>query len=122
VRRVSVALSLSLAACTSTGTFEPTGAGTWAADLIARRQVLSMHFTQHGSDLTGTGLLVDVHATLGDPLTLTGVRYADTLDITYRRSVGDPFRFVGWYTFRGTIEGTLDGAEFKREAVTFRDR
>ena len=57
-----------------------------------------------------------------NPLTLTGVQIADTLDITFRRPVGDPFRFVGWYTARGTIDGTLDGAEFNRERVSFRNR
>lgn len=120
LRRVSVALSLSLSACTSA--LEPSGAGTWVADLIVRQQVISMRLAIDGSDITGSGSLADLTATLGDPLNLTGVRYADTLDITFRRSVADPFRFVGWYTFRGTIDGTLDGAEFNREAVSFRDR
>ena len=101
---------------------QPSGAGTWVADLIGRQQVLSMRLTQNGSALTGFGSLADLHASLGDPLTLSGVRYADTVDITYTRSAGGPFRFVGWYTSRGTIDGKLDGAEFVREAVSFRDR
>lgn len=123
-RRATVAVLLSLSACTSTSTFEPTGAGFWAADLIAREQVLSMIFTRNGSDLTGSGSLADLAATFGDSLSLVGVQYADTVDITFVRvrPVGDPFRFLGWYTPRGTIDGTLDGAEFKREAVTFRSR
>jgi hypothetical protein len=101
---------------------QPSVAETWVADLIARQKVLSMRMTHDGSDLTGFGLLADLHASLGDSLTLTGVQTADTLDITYRRPVGDPFRFVGWYTARGTIDGTLDGAEFNREPVSFRNR
>jgi hypothetical protein len=122
LRRVGVAVFLCVSACT--GVFEPTGAGFWVADLIARQKVLSMRIAQNGSDLTGFGSLGDLHASLSDSLTLFGVRYADTVDITFVRvqPAGDPFRFVGWYTSRGTIDGTLDGAEFTREAVSFRDR
>jgi hypothetical protein len=101
---------------------QPSVAVTWVADLIARQKVLSMRVTQNGSDLTGFGSLADLHASQGDSLTLSGVRYADTVDITYTRQVGDSFRFVGWYTSRGTIDGTLDGAEFNREPVSFRNR
>lgn len=109
-------------ACSSP--LQPTGAGFWAADLIARGQVLSMIFTRTGSDLRGSGSLADLAATFGDSLSLIGVQYADTVDITFVRvrPVGDPFRFLGWYTARSTIDGTLDGAEFNRESVSFRSR
>ena len=106
---------------------EPYGAASWAADLISSHRVLLMTLVRQGSALTGTGAL----ASLIDPgsredLTLSGTRTADTVQITYRRPDGSTFQFAGWYIARGpegpTIVGALDGGEFNRLAVTFRNR
>jgi hypothetical protein len=111
---------LTAAACSEP--VEPSGTESWAADLIQRRQVLFIQFSRNGSQLTGTGSLSDLDGPAGEPLTLTGTRTGDTLDITMQREVQPSLHFRGWYTSLITLSGVLDGAEFDRMNVVFKNR
>ena len=94
----------------------------WAADL-ATDLLLIMTLDFQDSEITGTGLLAPLGSPGGDPLTITGTRTADTLDIHYQRGQAAPLRFQGWYTLNGTLlAGTLHGGAFNQQAVTFRRR
>ena len=112
---------LILAATTCRSGIEAGSHESWAADLVARQQVLFMTLERRDSDVTGTGTLASLTNPGGESLTITGTRRADSLSVTYRRQSADPFRFVGRYTGPGIV-GVLHGAEFVQVAVSFRSR
>jgi hypothetical protein len=114
-----VAAGLLAAACSEP--VEPSGIESWAADL-PRQRVLFIQFTRNGTQLTGTGSLTDLDGPAGEPLTLTGTRTGDTLDMTLQREVQPSLHFRGWYTSLITLSGVLDGAEFDRMNVVFKNR
>jgi hypothetical protein len=119
-RILFVAGLLTAAACSEP--VEPSGTESWAADLIQRRQVLFIQFTKNGSQLAGTGSLSDLDGPAAEPLTLTGTRTGDTLDLTLQREVQPSLHFRGWYTSLVTLSGVLDGAEFDQMNVVFKNR
>lgn len=117
----TLGLAFIAGAVTCTSGTEPEDAERWVADLVTTQQVLSMTLRRRGPEVSGTATLASLTGPGGEPLTLTGTRDADSLRITYRREIGDPFRFIGRYTGPG-ITGILDGAEFVQVAVAFRSR
>jgi hypothetical protein len=116
--RALIGLFLALGACS---TEYATGTELWAADLT-NDQLLLMTLVREGEELNGQGFLSYYNSPAVEPLTLTGTRVADTVDITYRRENAESFRFVGWYMARGTLDGKLDGAEFVNQSISFRRR
>jgi len=98
------------------------GTGIWAADLDRPDRVLVMTLVQDDSELNGTGFLAPLNSSASESLVLSGTRIADTLDITFQRQVGEPFRFTGYLTAQKTLLGVLDGAEFARLTVQFKQR
>ena len=81
-----------------------------------------MTIVRDGDELSGEGFLSYYSAPDVEPLTLSGTRIADTVDITYHRDNAEPFRFTGWYLAKGTLDGKLDGAEFVNRSISFRRR
>ena len=116
--RSLIAVLLGLGACSND---YATGTELWIADLPSD-QVLLMTLVRDGDELNGEGFLSSLNSPAVEPLTLTGTRVADTVDITFRRGDADPFRFVGWYLARGTLDGKLDGGGFVNQSVSFRRR
>lgn len=116
--RSLIAVLLGLAACSND---YATGTELWIADLPGD-QVLLMTLVRDGHELNGEGFLSYLNSPSVEPLTLTGTRVADTVDITFLRGDADPFRFVGWYLARGTLDGKLDGGEFVDRSISFRRR
>jgi hypothetical protein len=111
-------LALGLCACSNE---YATGTELWAADLPGD-QLLLMTLVREGDELNGEGFLSYLNSPAVEPLTLTGTRVADTVDVTFLRGGADPFRFVGWYLARGTLDGKLDGGEFVNQSISFRRR
>ncbi|HSE53689.1 MAG TPA: hypothetical protein VLB00_15970, partial [Gemmatimonadales bacterium] len=70
----------------------------------------------------GEGFLSTYNSPAVEPLTLTGIRTADTVNITFLRGDAVPFRFNGWYLANGTLGGKLDGGGFINQNVSFRRR
>jgi hypothetical protein len=91
------------------------------ADLASSRQVLFMQLTRDGTTIRGSGTLASLTNPGSETLTLSGVRNADSLRITYGRASAEPFRFAGRYAGPG-LEGVLDGGEFVQVRVAFRAR
>lgn len=116
--RALMVLVLGLAACSDE---YATGTELWAADLLTE-QLLVMTLVRNGSELNGQGFLSHYNSPAVEPLTLTGTRVADTVDITYHRDNAEPFRFTGWYLARGTLDGKLDGGGFVNQSISFRRR
>jgi hypothetical protein len=116
---VAVAVILGTAMCDSAA--EPDDSESWVADITSRQQVLFMTFRRNGTELTGSGTLAALTNVGGETLTLTGTRTTDSLTVTFRRNVGNSFRFAGRYIGPG-ITGVLDGAEFVQVNVSFRAR
>ena len=117
--RFLIGVLLGLGACSND---YATGSELWAADLLASQQVLLMTLVRDGDELNGEGFLSYYNSPAVEPLTLTGTRVADTVDITFLRGDAVPFRFVGWYLARGTLDGKLDGGAFVNRAISFRRR
>ena len=117
--RLWTAVLLGLGACSND---YATGHELWAADLLASQQVLLMTLVRDGDELNGEGFLSSYNSPAVEPLTLTGIRTADTVNITFLRGDATPFRFVGWYLARGTLDGKLDGGEFVNRSISFRRR
>ena len=111
---------LALGGCT-TG-IDKFGTGIWAADIDRPDRVLVMTIMQEDSELNGTGFLALLNSPASESLVLSGTRIADTLDITFQRQVGESFRFTGYLTAQKTLLGVLDGAEFVRHTVQFKQR
>lgn len=116
--RLWIAVLLGLGAC---GDDYATGTELWAADLPSD-QVLLMTLVRSGGELNGEGFLSSYNSPAVEPLTLTGTRTADTVNITFLRGDAVPFRFNGWYLANGTLGGRLDGGEFVNQNVSFRRR
>ena len=116
--RFLIAVLLGLGACSND---YATGTELWAADLPGD-QVLLMTLVRDGDELNGQGFLSAYNSPAVEPLTLTGIRTADTVNITFLRADAVPFRFVGWYLARGTLDGKLDGGEFVNRSISFRRR
>ena len=117
--RSLIGLLLGVGACSND---YATGTELWAADLLLTEQVLVITLVRDGDELNGTGLLSFLNSTTGDALTLFGTRRFDTVDITLSRGDADPFRFVGWYMERGTLDGKLDGGGFVNQSIVFKRR
>ena len=116
--RSLIALLLGLGGCSNE---YATGTELWVADLPAQ-QLLLMTLVRDGDELNGEGFLSSYNSPAVEPLTLTGTRMADTVDITFLRGDADPFRFTGWYLARGTLDGRLDGGGFLNQTISFRRR
>ena len=113
------ALGIGSAGCESSA--PPDGVERWAADLKSTQQVLLMNLKRDGSTVTGDGMLASLTNPGGEPLTVTGTRYGDSLRVFYNRQSADPFRFVGRYTGLALV-GILDGGEFAAVGTSFRSR
>jgi len=98
------------------------GTGIWAADLERPDRVLVMTLVQEDSELNGTGYLALLSSPASESLVLGGTRIADTVDITFHRQAGEPFRFTGYLTAKKTLLGVLDGAEFAGLNVAFKQQ
>lgn len=116
--RFLVAVLFGLGACSND---YATGTELWAADLPSD-QVLLMTLVRDGDELNGEGFLSTYNSPAVEPLTLTGIRTADTVNITFLRGDAVPFRFNGWYLANGTLGGKLDGGGFINQNVSFRRR
>jgi hypothetical protein len=121
VRAGATGAAVIVGTATRNGSTVPHSGERWVADLATSRQVLFMDLTRRGSDVTGTGTLGDLTNPGSEPLTLTGMRTADSLTITFRRQTAELFPFNGRYAGVG-IMGVLDGAVFVQLAVAFRRR
>jgi hypothetical protein len=98
------------------------GTGIWAADIDRPDRVLVMTLVQEDSELNGTGFLALLNSPASQSLVLSGTRIADTVDITFQRQAGEPFRFTGYLTAKKTLLGVLDGAEFAGLTVAFKQQ
>ena len=81
-----------------------------------------MSFELSGSALQGSGSVTGFTNFVSVPLSLTGTRTADTLDITYMRPDKSQMHFVGHYILSGqVITGVLSGGEFNSVTAQFKN-
>lgn len=95
----------------------------WNADLTDTDQVLFMGLTRRDDgSVTGNAELSELlNPGIGELLTITGTRIADSLELTFARPLGGTYRFAGRYARNGAaLVGTLDGGAFTQLPVFFR--
>ncbi len=113
------------AACRLTG--EPSARRVqWVADITARGQVLFMSIDTTQGIVGGTGSVGSLTGTGGDPLTIAGLRAADSLHLTFAKDAVPSFTFSGAFTYVGPnrtlvgIGGRLNGGGYTNTSVAFR--